>query len=114
VTTHFRRSAGRGAAWLARLTGGQEVGGSNPPGPTSKEPDHKSFFMFERLEQNLLAMRKVDAKLTRRPTEGEAARSDGDRAFFPARCSRRLDWGAPDSVSKSRLNYTHKVEGHIQ
>jgi hypothetical protein len=34
VTAHFRRSAGRGAAWLARLTGGQEVGGSNPPGPT--------------------------------------------------------------------------------
>jgi hypothetical protein len=27
---------GRGAAWLARLTGGQEVGGSNPPGPTDK------------------------------------------------------------------------------
>src|ERR671919_35023 len=26
--------SGRGAAWLARLTGGQEVGGSNPPGPT--------------------------------------------------------------------------------
>jgi len=27
---------GRGAAWLARLTGGQKVGGSNPPGPTSR------------------------------------------------------------------------------
>src|SRR4051812_14333533 len=25
---------GRGAVWLARLTGGQEVGGSNPLGPT--------------------------------------------------------------------------------
>jgi hypothetical protein len=24
LTTHFRRSAGRGAAWLARLTGGLE------------------------------------------------------------------------------------------
>ncbi len=24
---------GRGAAWLARLTGGQEVGGSNPLAP---------------------------------------------------------------------------------
>jgi hypothetical protein len=28
--------AGRGAAWLARLTGGQEVGSSNLPGPTEK------------------------------------------------------------------------------
>ena len=27
---------GRGAVWLARLTGGQEVGGSNPLGPTGK------------------------------------------------------------------------------
>ncbi len=26
---------GRGAAWLARLTGGQEVGGSNPLAPNS-------------------------------------------------------------------------------
>src|SRR5207249_7237951 len=26
--------SGRGAAWLARLTGGQEVGSSNLPGPT--------------------------------------------------------------------------------
>src|SRR5207247_10013547 len=27
-------STGRGAAWLARLTGGQKVAGSNPAGPT--------------------------------------------------------------------------------
>ena len=27
---------GRGAVWLARLTGGQEVGGSNPLGPTGE------------------------------------------------------------------------------
>jgi hypothetical protein len=27
-------NSGRGAAWLARLTGGQEVGSSNLPGPT--------------------------------------------------------------------------------
>ena len=27
-------SSGCSAAWLARLTGGQEVGGSNPPTPT--------------------------------------------------------------------------------
>ena len=26
--------SGRGAAWLARLTGGQKVGSSNLPGPT--------------------------------------------------------------------------------
>ncbi len=26
--------SGRGAAWLARLTGGQEVAGSNPVAPT--------------------------------------------------------------------------------
>ena len=31
------RSTGRGAAWLARSTGGQEVAGSNPAGPTSRE-----------------------------------------------------------------------------
>ncbi len=29
------RHPGRGAAWLARLTGGQEVGGSNPLAPIS-------------------------------------------------------------------------------
>jgi hypothetical protein len=29
------RTAGRGPAWLRRLTGGQESGGSNPPVPTS-------------------------------------------------------------------------------
>ena len=35
--THVGRilATGRGAAWLARLTGGQEVAGSNPAGPTS-------------------------------------------------------------------------------
>src|SRR6185436_2538586 len=27
-------ATGRGAAWLARLTGGQKVAGSNPAGPT--------------------------------------------------------------------------------
>ncbi len=27
------KHTGRGAAWLARLTGGQEVGGSNPLAP---------------------------------------------------------------------------------
>ena len=30
----IRGSTGRGAAWLARLTGGQKVAGSNPAGPT--------------------------------------------------------------------------------
>jgi hypothetical protein len=29
---------GRGAVWLARLTGGQEVGSSNLPGPTGEGP----------------------------------------------------------------------------
>jgi hypothetical protein len=35
---HRKRShgaAGRGPAWLRRLTGGQEIGGSNPPVPTN-------------------------------------------------------------------------------
>ena len=31
--------SGRGAAWLARLTGGQEVGSSNLPGPTAECAD---------------------------------------------------------------------------
>ena len=69
VTTHFRRSAGRGAAWLARLTGGQEVGGSNPPGPTGKEPGHRWFLLLGTIAQTLLALLKVDQKLNRRPTE---------------------------------------------
>ena len=30
-------STGRGAAWVARLTGGQEVGGSNPLAPTKND-----------------------------------------------------------------------------
>jgi hypothetical protein len=30
------KSSGRGAAWLARLLGVQEVPGSNPGGPTNK------------------------------------------------------------------------------
>ena len=29
--------SGRGAAWLARLTGGQKVGSSNLPGPTESD-----------------------------------------------------------------------------
>ena len=29
-------SSGRGAAWLARLSGGQKVAGSNPAGPTDE------------------------------------------------------------------------------
>jgi hypothetical protein len=63
VTMHFRRSAGRGAAWLARLTGGQEVGGSNPPGPTSKEPGHRCFSLLGTIAQALLALLKVEEKL---------------------------------------------------
>ncbi len=31
-----RDNSGCGAAWLARLTGGQEAGGSNPLSPTKK------------------------------------------------------------------------------
>ena len=31
------QDTGCGAAWLARLTGGQEVPGSNPGSPTSRE-----------------------------------------------------------------------------
>jgi hypothetical protein len=34
VQVDFRPATGCGAAWLARLTGGQEVGGSSPPSPT--------------------------------------------------------------------------------
>ena len=34
---------GRGAVWLARLTGGQEVGGSNPLGPTGKTAGQGPF-----------------------------------------------------------------------
>ena len=33
------RQTGRGAAWLARLTGGQKVAGSNPAGPTDERDD---------------------------------------------------------------------------
>ena len=31
----FCNTPGRSAAWLARLTGGQEVGGSNPLAPNN-------------------------------------------------------------------------------
>jgi len=34
----FDLKSGCSAAWLARLTGGQEVGGSNPPTPTEHPP----------------------------------------------------------------------------
>ena len=34
VGLRFWAATGRGAAWLARLTGGQKVAGSNPAGPT--------------------------------------------------------------------------------
>ena len=34
--------SGRGAAWLARLTGGQEVAGSNPVAPTLLV-EHRGF-----------------------------------------------------------------------
>ena len=45
------------------LPGGQEVGGSNPPGPTSKEPGHRCFSLFGTIAQTLLALRKVEEKL---------------------------------------------------
>src|SRR6266550_6423636 len=35
---YHQRSTGRGAAWLARLSGGQEVPGSNPGAPTREKP----------------------------------------------------------------------------
>src|SRR6185295_4371394 len=34
---YHQRSTGRGAAWLARLSGGQEVPGSNPGAPTAEQ-----------------------------------------------------------------------------
>src|SRR6478609_6370628 len=34
---------GRGAVWLARLTGGQKVGGSNPLGPTGRSAGQGPF-----------------------------------------------------------------------
>ena len=40
-STRVLSEAGRGAAWLARLTGGQEVAGSNPVAPTPL--DRKPF-----------------------------------------------------------------------
>ena len=36
--------AGCGAAWLARLTGGQEVPGSNPGSPTERNPSSQEVF----------------------------------------------------------------------
>src|SRR5881227_142760 len=36
VITNNRRMTGRGAVWLARLNGVQEVAGSNPVAPTSQ------------------------------------------------------------------------------
>ena len=38
--------SGRGAVWLARLTGGQKVAGSNPVAPTSEAVNPKGFAAF--------------------------------------------------------------------
>jgi hypothetical protein len=48
---------------------GQEVGGSNPPGPTSKEAGHRCFSLFGAIAQALLALLNVDQKLNHRPIE---------------------------------------------
>ena len=40
-------SAGRGAAWLARLSGGQKVAGSNPAGPTDADGRSRRCLMGE-------------------------------------------------------------------
>src|SRR6266567_9378039 len=37
-------NTGCGAAWLARLTGGQEVAGSNPASPTRKVQVRRGFW----------------------------------------------------------------------
>ncbi len=54
VRTSFGRGfsigSGRGAAWLARLLGVQEVPGSNPGGPTNL-PYKYSFRGFVRVDQ---------------------------------------------------------------
>ena len=39
--------SGRGAAWLARLLGVQEVPGSNPGGPTKHVKDLHSPYLFK-------------------------------------------------------------------
>ena len=41
------QSTGCSAAWLARLTGGQEVGGSNPPTPIGRKGrPHRRLFLW--------------------------------------------------------------------
>ena len=39
----------RGAAWLAHLSGGQGVGGSNPPAPTINARDFQLGFVLKRI-----------------------------------------------------------------
>ena len=46
ITNRVGSRPGRGAAWLARLTGGQKVAGSNPVAPTSKAVTRKRVAAF--------------------------------------------------------------------
>ena len=51
------RLAGCSAAWLARLTGGQKVGGSNPPTPISTEGvpfEQGACTLLDKLQQQFL------------------------------------------------------------
>ena len=38
--------SGCGAVWLARMTGGHEVAGSNPVSPTNENPAKAGFLLF--------------------------------------------------------------------
>lgn len=64
---------GCGAAWLARLTGGQEVAGSNPVSPISKR--HKpqwfmAFFFFESSVSRFMVVPVVSLIVVPRPQTG--------------------------------------------
>jgi len=56
-------SPGCGAVWLARLTGGQEVGGSNPLSPTERNPCNcRGFVRFSVVRLGATSLAVADTK----------------------------------------------------
>ena len=86
---HFRVT-GRGAAWLARLTGGQKVAGSNPAGPTDERDDGDHAGILRRRHRPQHPVVRADRPRSR---SSAGCRRTSERVCGASSCS--PSWSAP-------------------